>query len=91
MRSLLREPARRIQGLFALADFEIEAGLPHAPDFSLVTDAPPGKEQLILQTSEGPRGTVPKLQVAARPVSIMRATTAEAQPSPQPRVCLPEA
>ena len=40
----------------------------HATDFSLVADAPRDKEQLILQTSEGPRGTVPKLQVLAEPV-----------------------
>ena len=40
----------------------------HATDFSLVTDAPPDKEQLILQTAEGPRGTMPKLQVLAEPL-----------------------
>ena len=69
--------------------YEIVRVKRHATDLSLAIDAADA-EQLVLQTSEGPSGTVPKLQVAARPVSIIRATTAEAQPSPQPRVCLPE-
>ncbi len=44
----------------------------HALDFSLALDAPPGSQQLILQTSEGPRGTVPKLQVLAEPVDVLQ-------------------
>ena len=59
----------------------------HATDFSLVTDAPPDKEQLILQTSEGPRGTVPKLQVLAEPYAIREATREEARPRARPRAC----
>jgi hypothetical protein len=59
----------------------------HATDFSLVTDAPPDKEQLILQTSEGPRGTVPKLQVLAEPYDVRPATREEARPEPHPRAC----
>ena len=39
----------------------------HAIDFSLAEDLPPGASELILQTSEGPRGTIPKLQVVAEP------------------------
>ena len=53
----------------------------HATDFSLVTDAPPDKEQLILQTSEGPRGTVPKLQVLAEPYDV---ATLDTRGSPTP-------
>jgi hypothetical protein len=59
----------------------------HATDFSLVTDAPPDKEQLILQTSEGPRGTVPKLQVLAVPYDVRDASREEARPQAQPRAC----
>jgi sortase (surface protein transpeptidase) len=60
----------------------------HATDLSIASDAT-GTEQLVLQTSEGPTGTVPKLQIAARPVSTVPASPAEAQPSAEPRVCLP--
>jgi Sortase domain len=59
----------------------------HATDFSLVTDAPAGAEQLILQTSEGPRGTVPKLQVLAEPYAVRESTREEARPEAKPRAC----
>jgi hypothetical protein len=59
----------------------------HATDFSLVTDAPPDKEQLILQTSEGPRGTVPKLQVLAEPFAVRDVPREEARPEARPRAC----
>ncbi|CAN5772892.1 hypothetical protein BH24CHL8_BH24CHL8_05680 [soil metagenome] len=59
----------------------------HALDFSLALDVPPGEQRLVLQTSEGPRGTVPKLQVAARLVSELTATSEEAQPRPRPVAC----
>jgi hypothetical protein len=59
----------------------------HATDFSLVTDVPPEKEQLILQTSEGPRGTVPKLQVLAEPFAVREVSSEEARPEARPRAC----
>ena len=59
----------------------------HATDFSLVTDAAPDAEQLILQTSEGPRGTVPKLQVLAEPYDVRRASPEVARPQAKPRAC----
>ena len=59
----------------------------HALDFSLALDAPPGSQQLILQTSEGPRGTVPKLQVLAEPVDVLDASVRESNPKPHPRPC----
>jgi hypothetical protein len=59
----------------------------HATDFSLVTDAKPDAEQLILQTSEGPRGTVPKLQILALPVEVRESTREEARPQAHPRAC----
>jgi hypothetical protein len=44
-------------------------------------------EQLWLQTSEGPHGTIPKLQVRADPVSAARASYAAAHPRPRPIAC----
>jgi hypothetical protein len=58
----------------------------HATDFSLAVPEP-GEHRLILQTSEGPRGTVPKLQVAATLLDIADADPAAARPSPEPRAC----
>ena len=68
--------------------YEIDRVKRHATDLSL-TETPPGVHQLVLQTSEGPSGTVPKLQVAARVLSVVPADPAEALPSPAPRVCGP--
>lgn len=44
-------------------------------------------EQLWLQTSEGPHGTIPKLQVVAEPLSQEAADPADAHPVPKPVVC----
>lgn len=68
--------------------YEIVQVKRHATDLSLAT-TPGNVEQLVLQTSEGPSGTVPKLQIAARPVSVVPSTGAESAPDPHPRVCLP--
>lgn len=59
----------------------------HSRDFSLADDVPFGEQRLILQTSEGPKGTVPKLQVAARLVSVSSAPLDEANPKAKPRDC----
>lgn len=45
----------------------------------------PRQHRLILQTSTGPSGTVPKLQVAARLIDAERTT--EKPPKAQPRAC----
>lgn len=58
----------------------------HAVDFSLA-DAPPGTEQLILQTSEGPAGTIPKLQVLAELLDVVETTLDDATPRARPRAC----
>jgi hypothetical protein len=60
----------------------------HATDLSIATDVH-GAQQLVLQTSEGPSGTVPKLQIAARPISTVQVDATDAQPAASPRVCLP--
>lgn len=58
----------------------------HATDFSLAA-APAGVSQLVLQTSEGPRGTVPKLQVLAALQAILPADDTAAHPKAHPRGC----
>jgi hypothetical protein len=68
--------------------YEIYRVKRHATDFSLAENLKPDEHRLILQTSEGPRGTVPKLQVAARLLSVQPANPREARPSAKPRVCL---
>ncbi|MDQ3553139.1 MAG: sortase [Chloroflexota bacterium] len=59
----------------------------HALDFSLALSVPSGEQRVVLQTSEGPRGTVPKLQVAARLISELPATREESRPSARPVPC----
>ena len=44
-------------------------------------------ERLWMQTSEGPNGTVPKLQVVADFLSAERTTPKEAHPKARPRIC----
>jgi hypothetical protein len=61
----------------------------HATDYS-ATVVKPGERRLILQTSEGPYGTIPKLVVAAEPVSEGPADAAEATPQARPRDCRPD-
>jgi sortase (surface protein transpeptidase) len=45
------------------------------------------RDELWLQTSEGPRGTVGKTQVRARLLSVERAVHAQANPTPHPVNC----
>jgi hypothetical protein len=68
--------------------YEIYRVKRHATDFTLADNLKPDEHRLIMQTSEGPRGTVPKLQVAARLLSVQPANPREARPSPKPRVCV---
>jgi hypothetical protein len=44
-------------------------------------------QTLWLQTSEGPRGTIPKVQVIAKPISSNPADPAAAHPKANPVVC----
>lgn len=70
--------------------YEIVQVKRHATDFSIVDQAPPGTEQLVLQTSEGPAGTIPKLQILAVPLDVRDADPEEATPTPRPRPCYDE-
>jgi hypothetical protein len=44
-------------------------------------------EELWLQTSEGPAGTIGKLELVAEPVSSAAAPPGQARPTPRPRFC----
>ena len=59
----------------------------HALDFSLADDIPRRSQRLVLQTSEGPRGTAPKLQVLAEPVTTLDAAAGDAHPRAVPSAC----
>jgi hypothetical protein len=67
--------------------FSITVVKRHATDFSIAENVQPGMSQVVLQTSEGPRGVVPKLQVLAEFQDVLRATHADAHPKPKPRGC----
>lgn len=67
--------------------YRITTVLRHATDRTAATDVPADGRRLILQTSEGPSGTVPKLQVVAAFVSVAPAKPAEAMPMPSPIGC----
>ena len=59
----------------------------HARDFSIAEELAQGEEQVVLQTSEGPTGTVPKLQIGARLVETSPTPADRPPPKPKPRVC----
>ncbi len=59
----------------------------HSEDFTIASSVAPGDQQLVLQTSEGPSPTLPKLQVAATFVGVAPADHAAAHPTPHPLVC----
>lgn len=66
--------------------YEISEVRRHQTDLNDAVSA--DREQLWLQTSEGPRGTVPKLQVVAEPLSVgPAADPADAHPTAEPVAC----
>jgi hypothetical protein len=67
--------------------YEISAVRRSATDFQLADRVRPGDRALVMQTSEGPEGTVPKLQVAARHLDSTPGSVEEANPRPRPRAC----
>ncbi|MEA2677669.1 MAG: Sortase domain [Chloroflexota bacterium] len=68
--------------------YEIRLVKRHATDLS-ITRIAAGVHQLVLQTSEGWHGHIPKLQIAARPLTVLSASYRDAHPTARPRVCLP--
>ena len=65
--------------------YQIDEVRKHTTDLAAVFAR--GSESLWLQTSEGPRGTIPKLQVGARLVSSGSASYAASHPVPRPVAC----
>jgi hypothetical protein len=61
----------------------------HATDLDIAFNVEPDEHRLVLQTSEGPEGVIPKLQVAARPISVVPTTLEQAVPEASPRACPP--
>jgi len=68
-----------------LLRYRIEEVKQHALNRRIARRDRAGEQRLILQTSEGPPGTVPKLQVAARLAGAT--TTDERAPRARPRAC----
>lgn len=65
--------------------YEITNVYPHQTSLERPMSAT--SEELWLQTSEGPHGTIPKTQVLAKPLSVGAADPADAHPTPHPVVC----
>ncbi|CAN5451393.1 hypothetical protein BH20CHL7_BH20CHL7_01220 [soil metagenome] len=59
----------------------------HALDRSVAAGLAADERILVLQTSEGPKGTVPKLQIAAEFTGVSESTADAATPSAAPRDC----
>jgi hypothetical protein len=68
-----------------LLRYRVDEVRQHAYNRRIALRDRPGQHLLVLQTSEGPPGTIPKLQVAARLVGA--GWTDEKPPKPQPRPC----
>ena len=67
--------------------YEIFKVQPSSTDFSLADIVPAGEQRLIIQTSIGPKGTVPKLVLAARLITASPADPSIVAPGARPRVC----
>ncbi|MEO5704077.1 MAG: hypothetical protein ABIZ52_06810 [Candidatus Limnocylindrales bacterium] len=67
--------------------YRVSQVLRHTTDRSAASDVRRDQGRLILQTSEGPRGVVPKLQVVAELISSTSVSAADAQPKASPMVC----
>ena len=59
----------------------------HALDRSIAAGVPQDQRRLVLQTSEGPSGTVPKLQISADFISVAPSAHAQTTPKAAPREC----
>lgn len=64
---------------------------PHATDQTLASGLANDEQRLVLQTSEGPSGTVPKLHVAARYVGTLAAGASDGEITAHPRACYADA
>ena len=71
--------------------YQINRVVRGAIDYSALAEVPLTEQSLVLQTSEGPYGTVEKLQVFAQLTSEAEVEPAQANPTPMPRDCEPDA
>jgi hypothetical protein len=69
--------------------YRISLVVRHATDYAVVGQLPLEEQHLILQTSEGPYGTLEKLQVVATLETVSTVSAAEANPPASPRACEP--
>ena len=74
-----------------LFTYTINRVVRHAIDYSIVAEIPLSEQLLILQTSEGPYGTIEKLQVIAELTGESAGVLADANPAAIPRDCEPAA
>lgn len=71
-------------------DYRIERVVRHAVDYAVIGELALDERHLILQTSEGPYGTLEKLQVIAGFESEAPDDVRAARPLAQPRDCRPD-
>jgi len=69
--------------------YKVDQVVLHATDYAILDSIPLDQHELILQTSEGPYGTIEKLQVVASLQSQTTVPLADANPEPHPRDCEP--
>lgn len=69
--------------------YRISSVVRHATDYAVLDTLSLADRTLILQTSEGPYGTVEKLQVVATFETEEQVDVADATPAPMPRDCRP--
>ena len=69
--------------------YKVDQIVEHATDYSIINSIPLNQHELILQTSEGPYGTIEKMQVVASLQSQTTVALQDANPVPHPRDCEP--
>ncbi len=73
-----------------LFTYRIEQVIRHATDYATLVEIPLDERHLVLQTSEGPYGTVEKLQVVAQFEAESAVDETAANPPATPRDCEPD-
>ena len=72
-------------------DYRVDRVVRHAVDYTVLAELDLTQQWLVLQTSEGPYGTIEKLQVIASYQGESTVDLSEANPEANPRDCEPEA
>ena len=71
-------------------DYRVERVVRHATDYAVLAELALDQRWLVLQTSEGPYGTVEKLQVVASYQGESTVDLSQANPAAAPRECEPD-